>query len=1203
MNLTPQQQAILTAQNVSVAVSAGAGCGKTFVLTERFIRFLRERVGQPDPLAGIVAITFTNKAAREMRHRVRQACRRELENAPPEHIDYWVGVLRGLDVARISTIHSFASTLLRRFSVEAGLDPAFELPESSLHATFVERAVQRAVCDLIEANDEDTRQLVLRLTLETVFQVIAALIPGLRSHPTPAQLDNFTPEELWDEWQDVWNKQCVPLIMKDFTGSPLVAQAVALFHEHVPSHDGMRERCARLLEMLTNPPTSDHAAWFDEIPGHARVQGGGGAGAWDNPEIYEEVKNTLAELRDTVKPLAKKFEIAATVNLDATEVSLRAHRVARRVLEKLEERKFQEGIVEFDDLLCRTRDLLRSSAIAHRAAAGLELLMVDEFQDTDPIQTEIVQQLCGETIEHGRLFLVGDSKQSIYRFRGADPHVFATLREGLPESGRLPLSINFRSQPAILNFVNYTFAPEIPDYEPLQAHCPQLSPQPAIEFLFPRLEEKTSADETRALEAKWLAARIQQLLEDDTLRVRDDKTKELRFVQPGDITILFRTLNYITYYESALTQWGIPYYVVKSKAFFAQQEIQDMAHLCRWLDDPSDELSLVGILRSPLFGLTDDTLFTLKRDRWTALADGLANPPKITDENQASQVARAQRILQELVESKDVLPLPDLLNLAIERTGYDAALLVEYLGPRKVANLRKLIDLARDFSESAAVTLADFARRLQDAVHEPPDEEVAATHPEVGDVVRMMTIHQSKGLEFPVVVLAGITALEQAPGNAANYHKDLGPVISTPEVTAEDLGATDPENEEGPQSSSGGNNLAQIIYRELETIEDDAERTRVLYVALTRPRDHLILSGCIEEEKKRQSSWMKLLTRRFDLKTGQPAVDPYMGSVGGTIHDPNSFPEILVHLNEPKPASLDQRPDPTRAPLRDYRHLLLDAASEAEPELFKEVAIDPSRRTQFTVTELTTNDYEAHSGLRDTEADRDEDQRERELLETSDFQETLLAEERQTVGTLVHQVMEQLQITNLEGATPNALEEQIDAIFEKLPSDAAKHKKTVRDKVAMITDSQQWREASTARQFYREIPFRLRWSSRSDGKIETASEIVGVIDGLFQDAQGDWHLFDYKITENTDKSDADFANRYELQLLIYAIAIEQALGIAPTSATLIRVDQKVRAVSVECDPQALSRCHRRIDQALAIARAPQQTNSAGSINFKDGSQP
>ena len=174
-------------------------------------------------------------------------------------------------------------------------------------------------------------------------------------------------------------------------------------------------------------------------------------------------------------------------------------------------------------------------------------------------------------------------------------------------------------------------------------------------------------------------------------------------------------------------------------------------------------------------------------------------------------------------------------------------------------------------------------------------------------------------------------------------------------------------------------------------------------------------------------------------------------------------------MEEPKPTSLEKRPDPTRSPLRDYRNLLADAASVPEPELLKEVAIDPSRRAQFTVTELTTNDFEAQFGLRDTEADRDEEQRERELLETGDFQETLLAEERQTVGTLVHQVMEQLEIAPV-GATPQPLEAQIDAIFEKLSGESAKHKSTVRDKVAMIINSDLWREVSTARQFYRDRP-------------------------------------------------------------------------------------------------------------------------------------
>jgi ATP-dependent helicase/nuclease subunit A len=338
--------------------------------------------------------------------------------------------------------------------------------------------------------------------------------------------------------------------------------------------------------------------------------------------------------------------------------------------------------------------------------------------------------LCGDGLLTGKLFVVGDAKQSIYRFRRAEPRVFHHLRESIPAAGRLPLSVNFRSQPEILGFVNALFDGALgPEYEPLEAAGAQLSPKPCIEFLFaaPPADDDdagNSAPARRRREGEWIASRLTQLLGDGVQRVRerDPASGEfrLRQVSRRDIVILFRAMTDVRYYEEALRRHVLDYYVVGGRAFFAQQEIFDVVNLCRFLDDVDDEAALVGVLRSPLFSLSDDAILAigphpasaLRVPRPLAAAEGLelpVQPPSHLSEHDQTRIRFAAGVLGELHEKKDRLPIAPLLILAIDRTGYDAALLTEFLGVRKLANLRKLIDMARQFDQSGLFTLGDLS--------------------------------------------------------------------------------------------------------------------------------------------------------------------------------------------------------------------------------------------------------------------------------------------------------------------------------------------------------------------------------------------------------------------------------------------------------------------------------------------------------------
>ncbi|HTI51064.1 MAG TPA: UvrD-helicase domain-containing protein, partial [Planctomycetaceae bacterium] len=603
--LTGQQRAAICHRQTSIALSAGAGCGKTFVLTRRFLSHLDPGEESLD-LSQLVAITFTERAAREMRDRIRKECRRILSECPASEVDYWLAIVRQLDTARISTIHSFCGSLLRSHAVEAALDPRFKLLDETTSGSLLRNAIEEGLHRLLSARDVDSHELVLEYGLDRTRALLEELtrtryridFDAWRSRPAA---------DLAAEWEKLWQTVALPRLLRELLESPTTRRLIQLLREHVPSHAVMQDRRQQLLDDLAALPDSDDPpAILERLQQNARVQGGGGKGAWDNDEVYALVQEVMTDFRDVVGKTRDQWEYRADDLVPAAEFGLRLLRVTEQVGRVYDDHKRAGAWLDFDDLLIGARNLLRDHPeVRRRVAAGIALLLVDEFQDTDPIQTEIVGALCGDDLLAGKLFVVGDVKQSIYRFRRAEPQVFRQLRQDIPEEGRLPLTTNFRSQPAILNFVNALFDGALgPEYEPLVPSCKRVSEEPTIEFLFssaPADEVESadaddSADGRRRREAEWIARRLKQLLQDGKPRVREkdaaDGSEKLRPLQQKDIVILFRAMTDVRFYEAALRDNGLDYYVVGGQAFFAQQEVFDLVNLCRALDDPDDEVAL-----------------------------------------------------------------------------------------------------------------------------------------------------------------------------------------------------------------------------------------------------------------------------------------------------------------------------------------------------------------------------------------------------------------------------------------------------------------------------------------------------------------------------------------------------------------------------------------------------------------------------------
>ena len=1161
--LTDQQQRALTIRGTSIALSAGAGCGKTFVLTERFLAELEPDGPDARPRWNqLVAITFTERAAREMRDRIRAACRRRLLECPEPQADYWLGVVRDLDAARISTIHAFCGSLLRAHAVEAGIDPRFRVLDGAQAGTLLFELIDDVLRDRLAERNEVALALVTRFGLDRLRGMIARLL-AMRDQIDWTAWCNETPEHLAGRWEEFWRRDTLPRVLHQIGESAAAQTVLDVAMRYPPAPPKMRERCDFLIDQIpklsaSTQPVEDLAALREA----AKVQGGATKKSWGNEAAFEQFRDAAKALRNAIDDVKKHLQFDAVAARPAAETALQLIALSADLDTQYDHKKRESGVLDFNDLLIHARDLLAGperAGLRKRLASQIRLLLVDEFQDTDPLQVEMLKTLCDNEHLGGKLFFVGDFKQSIYRFRGARPHVFRRLQEEIPAAGRLPLSLNFRSQPAVLDFVNALFSKELgPDYEPLRPTRPQIGPTPAVEFLWasdaspPPLGEGQSEGESevaqsqtltltlsqgerepgktlsprereRRREADWIARRIRAMLDTGEAIVWDENAAKtgqpaVRTVRPGDVALLFRALTNVEYYEEALRRYGIDYYLVGGHAFYAQQEIYDLLNLLRAINSPCDEVSLAGVLRSPMFGLLDETLFWLAKEKGLSAGFFDAELPGQLDDRQRGRVEYAAATLRALRAGKDRLPVAQLIRESLDRTGYDALLLAEFLGERKLANLHKLIEQARSFDQAGIFSLSDFIAQLAEFVARQPDEALAATHPESADVVRLMTIHQSKGLEFPVVVVPDVGRPRLARGPAVAFTPELGPMFKDPEATT-----------------------GYDLWMMAENEEDMAEVSRLLYVATTRAADYLILSAGMEEPGKIAGPWMELIGRQFDLISGgrkaeEVASGQWLVASKSEISNPqplipNPSPTVTVTTTQPtiesKPIDLRQRRDLMK--IVEKAQQMADDGQCRQPRYLAPVPCDETARRQYSFSRLTGKLHmqPADAAFSPLDADRSA----APPLDARGF------------GTLAHAVLAEIDF-----ARPGDIPKLAQRLADEQLLGAEYRSEELAEMIGRFLASPRAAEMAAAGEVYRELEFLLAWPP-DDRKAESRY-LQGFIDCIYRDAAGQWRLIDYKTNRVTADSMASVAEPYELQMLVYALAAEQILHSPPAELVL-----------------------------------------------------
>jgi ATP-dependent helicase/nuclease subunit A len=1128
--LTPQQQQAVSCREVSVVLSSGAGCGKTHVLTQRYLSHLEEdgaEVGQ------VVAITFTDRAARQMRERIRQAVLHHLRTAATDQeADRWARHLRGLETAQISTIHAFCATLLRQHAVEAGIDPGFEVLEdvlaTNLEIEALTGCLQRLLTAKAEAG-EDLRELVLLYGWRPVVEGVQHLLQGW-DEPACRAWVTRTPTEIARDWLEHARTVVLPRYVGYLlAAAPRIVRCLDLLRRKPPLPGSkMADNVGYLLTELPRLATApDLAAAVNQLLEAAKV-GRHGAKAWPVEEDYQAAKEALEEFREDLR--GRRLEAFTAPGEDlplAVRAGQRFVRVAAEAMSAYRDLKRQHSVVDFQDLLVRARDLLRDHPeVRARLQERYRFLLIDELQDTDPVQMDVVQHLCGGGLTEGKLFAVGDHSQSVYRFRGADVHLFRRLRESMAHEGRLGLTLNFRSQPQILDFANALFSPRLTDYEPLRAFHPQVNPGACVEFLWSPRGDSDNVNEARAREADWIARRIALMVGRERL-VREPLTPQpplpqrgegeednlpplplwergvggvrgLRPVRQGDVVLLFRAMTNVHLYEAALRRHGLDYYLVGGRAFFAQQEIYDLLNLLRALENPQDGVALAGTLRSPFCCLSDESLFVLGRRRdglWAGLHDPDAFARLPADQRPAAE--RARRNLERWRSLKDRLPIARLLGAVFADSGYDAATQFEFLGDRKLANLWKLLDLARTFDRSGLFGLADFIGRLGDLVRTQPREEQAATQPENADVVRLMTIHQAKGLEFPVVFVPDLTTITGAAHQpVAHWDARLGCVVRPPV-----------DEEQTPFPDFGWR-----LWQAGETVEDWHEDLRTLYVACTRAEDYLVLSAALPESFRPSGAWMCALAERFDLGTGN-CLD------SGIAKERRPKVRVLLHVESFRhelsaSGGVDPRRDqPGGSPL--------NTAAQIAP-----VAVSLRGKRIITIAELEQCLHTPTAAVLGWQFDTEDGSDGSTWLTPRQRMDSVNDPQQAELDHLLRAVLARWDFATADGWRAFLVQGGTAAPWmERFATSEVRH------------------ALASAVRLHREVEFLLRWPCSSQE--EEPICLRGVLDILWEDRDGGRHLLFF----GTQAEDETALQQHKPGLLVGAHAVRQQWGGWPKTAT------------------------------------------------------
>ncbi len=849
LGLTPEQQAIVADRSRDILVSAGAGSGKTRVLVERYLSLLTEcRIPE------IAAVTFTDAAATEMRDRVRRA----VHDRPG-----LAGHRRDLDQAVIGTLHALCRQILRAHPVPAGTIAAGRI----LADDEAEHERVAAALDALEAAAQSRDRRAWALRELGVYQITEQLPRMIERRDEVRAAFAAIPGAAVDERERHVRALLDEALRVAVAGElPKLERAVAgIRQEHAAAApgDALAARVRDVLAALGRRLPQDPGALVEALAA-ARPLIHLGAGSRLNWQNLDRVKGDLRTVREIAQRLdaAPRWEAMDRTALEAAE-ALRA--VFDDACRRYRARKDALGGCDYLDLEIEAIRLLHGHPeLATRYRSRFRHVMVDEVQDVNEAQITLLRLLIDGGEPRPNLFLVGDAKQAIYRFRGSDVAHFVRFQKEIERAGGglHALTRSFRTHDELVTAGNELFAalfadgadpdragPRAVPMQRMSGRGPARRPGPHLTVI---PVDKRTADgaaarepDRRRVEADAVAREIAALLRGAAA--------------PRDVAILLRRLANVHAFEQALESYGVPYGTPAGAGFFTRQEVRDLTNLLAWLAEPDDRIALAGVLRSPLFMLDDRTLLRCHATRQNWL-QALADPPDGVNDDARRRCTHAAEVLRELRRMVPIDPADAIVERALALTGFEAAWAAVHGGEQALANIRKLVAITRDLAGRSIDEVVAYLRRRRD---ELADREGLAVIDQT-DAVRILTIHGAKGLEFPIVFVPEAHVRVPERYEAVRWRPEDGIAMTL------------------VPGALGGRRRQPGLYRylrELDRIEEDAEYRRLLYVAATRAADRLYLSG---DAESRSGSWLEM------------AGKPLSGM------DPN-----LVEVRQPVPVDVD----------------------------------------------------------------------------------------------------------------------------------------------------------------------------------------------------------------------------------------------------------------------------------------------------------
>ncbi|MBQ2951925.1 MAG: helicase-exonuclease AddAB subunit AddA [Clostridia bacterium] len=1143
-NWTPQQKLAIDARNRTILVSAAAGSGKTAVLIERIVQLIREGA----QMNRMLIVTFTKAAAGEMRQRLNKKLTQEAIANP----DVFAKALDDLETTEISTIHSFCQKVLKNHFQVIGIDPMMTVCDDQKRKMLFQEAWLDALNQLLEEGDDPSlMELAQAYDQKKLLEMTAQLYDFLMSLPDP---HDWLERAIDGILHKPYERHPWFVTLQRHTKMMLGGTSQLLQTERAM----LNEEDAILARMETWQQDCDACAALEYLNWHDIGSVRNALAEFSLPKLknvrgmtdaQKDWQKGFTKIRDSIKKIVKDALDALTIDEERLDLEFGAIQFHLRGLAALvrrtdmlfHEKKAQKHLIDFADMEQFTMQIMKDAHALKQIQGEYDHIFVDECQDVSQVQDAILMSIHSES---NCMFMVGDVKQSIYRFRKADPTLFLhRIRtfEDDPESKtlRIILQKNFRSRANVLEATNQVFRttmrPAVTEltYEPVdELICGRTTTEdPPVEMHLLDISPGEDGEKPEALaaEAKIVADRIRELLNE----AFEDGDETRNYTYRDMVILLSAASNTAPKLVELLSSQEIPVFYDGAAAYYALPEVQSVKALLMVLDNPLQDVPLLAALKMPPFAFTDEQLGTIrlaKTGRNVTFAE--AFDAYCGYEDDLGEKCRAFiEQMQQWRFIRESRRLSDFVWHVIRDSGFYAACGAQPKGELKQANLRMLYQRAVDFEANGGETLSEFIR-MMDQQAASDDRMTAKILGEGENLVRIMTMHKSKGLEFPVVFCMQMSGkLHKANRGEVLMHTELG--LAMPYVNR--------------QMNIRRKTMADDAFKVKRELDEKAERARLLYVAMTRAKERLIMVGCCSE--KDRAIWT-LPDSDFRVWKASSMTDWIMqGDYAQHIHKLSTgyaqgeTPWNFRLVEHPEVLSVDKVVDNHSIEGWLYEQLGQDMQGyvRAWDRMDDPDMTGPAKTSVSAIAKKEAYDHALP--LQDSDEDAETKRQPEEIvapLRLSDIPaRPAFMEERRITGaergTLMHRFLSLVSLEKLResGVSTALMRQEAHDMVDRGVFTAQELLLIDTDAAAEFFCSELGKRMLRADQVRREWSFNLRMQGMNDTLLQ------GVIDCAFHEQVG-WVIVDYKTDHIVDE-DA-FRQRYAMQIEWYARALERISG-------------------------------------------------------------